>query len=633
MPDDITPDLLTPPPASGRPPGSRSPTSSPTPTPQTSCWRCRCRRVDWPRRDPRRRRSACWAWRPRRSRPPTSRPASPARSPRSRSSPASAAPGRCCWSAAAPALPTTSAPPAPPSGAPPGAATTSSPRSAAGADAVSLAAFVEGLLPRRLHPAAVERQARRAVVTACEGGHRDRGRRPRGRPARGGPGPHGHARPQPRRDAVQHQEPGVDGGAGQGRRAPRRPRRDGVVRRASCAARASADSWPSAGARRRRRASSSSTGEPGGRATNDPAHRARRQGHHLRHRRARHQARRGHAGDEDRHVRRRRSCWPCWPPAATWACRCASPACSPLAENAVGGAAYRPGDVVTQYGGRTVEIGNTDAEGRIVLADALAYADRRARPRRPARHRDPDRRRAGRPRAQPWRRSTPPTTRSPAALVAAGERDRRAALADAARRRLPPRPSTATSPTSTTSRAPKSGAGSIAAALFLREFAGDAPLGAPRHRRGGPLRRRPRTAHQGRHRLRRPAAAHLAGGDVMNAGYGLTVRWSLRTTDPRRRRRSCATTSSARRWRSSCSSTGWPSRPGGWSRAAGSRAPTSSTRRSTATTSSGVRRRTAAESAGSKIIGSAPVTIEPFEVVAIAEGPAGFRRGPGPGTA
>ena len=51
-----------------------------------------------------------------------------------------------------------------------------------------------------------------------------------------------------------------------------------------------------------------------------------------------------------------------------------------LAENAVGGASYRPGDVVTQYGGRTVEIGNTDAEGRIVLADALAYADAAPRP-------------------------------------------------------------------------------------------------------------------------------------------------------------------------------------------------------------------------------------------------------------
>ncbi|MFW5468729.1 leucyl aminopeptidase family protein [Knoellia sp. CPCC 206435] len=46
-----------------------------------------------------------------------------------------------------------------------------------------------------------------------------------------------------------------------------------------------------------------------------------------------------------------------------------------LAENMVSGSAYRPGDVVTHYGGTTTEIGNTDAEGRIVLADALAYAD------------------------------------------------------------------------------------------------------------------------------------------------------------------------------------------------------------------------------------------------------------------
>ncbi|HRC40304.1 MAG TPA: M17 family metallopeptidase [Tetrasphaera sp.] len=52
----------------------------------------------------------------------------------------------------------------------------------------------------------------------------------------------------------------------------------------------------------------------------------------------------------------------------------------PLAENALGGASYRPGDVVTQFGGTTVEIGNTDAEGRIVLADALAYAVARLQP-------------------------------------------------------------------------------------------------------------------------------------------------------------------------------------------------------------------------------------------------------------
>ncbi|GAA1289111.1 leucyl aminopeptidase [Planotetraspora silvatica] len=45
------------------------------------------------------------------------------------------------------------------------------------------------------------------------------------------------------------------------------------------------------------------------------------------------------------------------------------------AENAISGSAQRPSDVITQYGGRTVEVLNTDAEGRLVLADALAYAD------------------------------------------------------------------------------------------------------------------------------------------------------------------------------------------------------------------------------------------------------------------
>ncbi|MDQ4051698.1 MAG: leucyl aminopeptidase family protein [Actinomycetota bacterium] len=44
------------------------------------------------------------------------------------------------------------------------------------------------------------------------------------------------------------------------------------------------------------------------------------------------------------------------------------------AENAVSGNSIRPGDVVRHYGGRTSEVTNTDAEGRLVLADALAYA-------------------------------------------------------------------------------------------------------------------------------------------------------------------------------------------------------------------------------------------------------------------
>jgi leucyl aminopeptidase len=47
----------------------------------------------------------------------------------------------------------------------------------------------------------------------------------------------------------------------------------------------------------------------------------------------------------------------------------------PAVENSVGGAAFRPGDVWRSRKGLTVEIGNTDAEGRLVLADALADAD------------------------------------------------------------------------------------------------------------------------------------------------------------------------------------------------------------------------------------------------------------------
>jgi len=48
----------------------------------------------------------------------------------------------------------------------------------------------------------------------------------------------------------------------------------------------------------------------------------------------------------------------------------------PVAENMPGGRAMRPGDVVTTLSGKTVEVQNTDAEGRLILADALAYATR-----------------------------------------------------------------------------------------------------------------------------------------------------------------------------------------------------------------------------------------------------------------
>lgn len=52
----------------------------------------------------------------------------------------------------------------------------------------------------------------------------------------------------------------------------------------------------------------------------------------------------------------------------------------PLAENAIGPDAYKPGDVVSSYAGKTVEIANTDAEGRLVMADANSYMARNYQP-------------------------------------------------------------------------------------------------------------------------------------------------------------------------------------------------------------------------------------------------------------
>ena len=50
----------------------------------------------------------------------------------------------------------------------------------------------------------------------------------------------------------------------------------------------------------------------------------------------------------------------------------------PAAENSIAGNAFRPSDVLQSRGGKTVEVGNTDAEGRLVLADAIALADEEA---------------------------------------------------------------------------------------------------------------------------------------------------------------------------------------------------------------------------------------------------------------
>jgi len=44
-----------------------------------------------------------------------------------------------------------------------------------------------------------------------------------------------------------------------------------------------------------------------------------------------------------------------------------------IAENAIGSKSYKPMDIITSMKGLTVEIGNTDAEGRLVLADTFTY--------------------------------------------------------------------------------------------------------------------------------------------------------------------------------------------------------------------------------------------------------------------
>src|SRR6185369_6391648 len=52
-----------------------------------------------------------------------------------------------------------------------------------------------------------------------------------------------------------------------------------------------------------------------------------------------------------------------------------------LAENMPSGKAQRPGDIITSMSGQTIEVLNTDAEGRLVLADVIWYAQERFKPR------------------------------------------------------------------------------------------------------------------------------------------------------------------------------------------------------------------------------------------------------------
>jgi leucyl aminopeptidase len=55
-------------------------------------------------------------------------------------------------------------------------------------------------------------------------------------------------------------------------------------------------------------------------------------------------------------------------------------AAMPMVENMLSGSAVRPGDIVTGYSGKTIEIINTDAEGRLIMADTLSYLERNYKP-------------------------------------------------------------------------------------------------------------------------------------------------------------------------------------------------------------------------------------------------------------
>ena len=144
------------------------------------------------------------------------------------------------------------------------------------------------------------------------------------------------------------------------------------------------------------------------------------------------------------------------------------------AENMPGASALRPGDVITHHGGRTVEVFNTDAEGRLVLADALAYADRTLRPDAVvdlATLTGAASLGLGRRHAALYATDDALAAALLRASDASGERLWRMPLVDDYRAAL----DSDVADLSHISRDRHVGGGSITAALFLREFAGDRP--------------------------------------------------------------------------------------------------------------------------------------------------------------
>ena len=147
------------------------------------------------------------------------------------------------------------------------------------------------------------------------------------------------------------------------------------------------------------------------------------------------------------------------------------------------GNAIRPGDVLTSMSGQTIEVLNTDAEGRLVLSDAIAWVQKTHRPKDDRRPGDADRRddhRAG-PRTR-----RPVRQRRRAGRPAAGGRPRRRAMRCGDCRSAEAYNKLIDSPIADMKNVGPRAAGSITAAQFIARFV-DAgrQMGAPRHRRHG----------------------------------------------------------------------------------------------------------------------------------------------------
>jgi leucyl aminopeptidase len=142
---------------------------------------------------------------------------------------------------------------------------------------------------------------------------------------------------------------------------------------------------------------------------------------------------------------------------------------APLAENMVSGSAFRPGDIIRHYGGLTSESTNSDAEGRLVLADAMAYAVRELKPDLLvdlATLTGANAVALGKRHAALYSENDDLAAGLLAAISAAGERAWRMPLADDYVEYL-------ASDIADLHSSPARGAGSVVAALFLREFTDD----------------------------------------------------------------------------------------------------------------------------------------------------------------